>query len=249
MPGAGVVVALPAEARAFGETRAVGIRRALAGDPVPLADGGLLVLAGMGPAAAERAAGRLAAAGVAGLVSFGLAGGLDPALQAGDVVLPGEVIDTAGTRWPTDTAWRAAFAATLTGRQRIEAGALLASSRPLDSAADKHTARQASGAVAVDMESGAIGLVAMRRRLPFLVVRVVVDTAQDALPAAVAAASREGRLRLGRLLLGIAAAPQDILGLIRLGNRFRAARSTLAALARVGFGEPGSAPWPPAEAA
>ena len=71
-----------------------------------LGDGALLVVSGMGGELAAAGAHRLAEAGVSALLSFGLAGGLDPALDAGRVVLPSEVISREGARRPTCSEWR-----------------------------------------------------------------------------------------------------------------------------------------------
>jgi hypothetical protein len=70
--------------------------------------------------------------------------------------------------------------------------------------------------------------------MPFVCVRVVVDTAADVLPRAVAAASRAGRLQMGRLLLGMALAPADIGALFKLASRYRTALRVLRAVARGG---------------
>jgi adenosylhomocysteine nucleosidase len=76
----GIVAALDAEARAFGPAarRRGGV----------LADGTLLTVSGMGAELAAPAACRLIEAGASALLSFGFAGGLDPKLRAGSVVLP-----------------------------------------------------------------------------------------------------------------------------------------------------------------
>jgi hypothetical protein len=58
---------------------------------------------------------------------------------------------------------------------------------------------------------------------------VIVDTASDALPRSVIAASQAGRLRLGRLLAGLS--PAEITALIRLSLRYRVAIRSLRAVA------------------
>ena len=105
--------------------------------------------------------------------------------------------------------------------------------------AGKAAAFRDTGAAAVDMESLAVAEVAAAHGLPFLAVRVIVDTAGDALPAAVLAATRSGRVHIGRLIGALALAPAQIPGLLRLAQRYRAASRSLAALARVGPQAPG----------
>ena len=50
--------------------------------------------------------------------------------------------------------------------------------------------------------------VAAAHTLPFIAVRVIVDTAADALPPAVVAASRAGRVQIARLVGGLVVAPR-----------------------------------------
>ena len=71
MTGVGVVAALEAEARTLGP--ALRRQNGLA----YLGDGAMLAVSGMGGALAAAAARRLVDAGASGLMSFGLAGGLD----------------------------------------------------------------------------------------------------------------------------------------------------------------------------
>jgi hypothetical protein len=94
---------------------------------------------------------------------------------------------------------------------------------------------RATGAAAVDMESVAVGEVAERHGLPFIAVRVIVDSATDVLPRAVAAAAdNEGHLQIWRLIGALALAPNELAPLIRLARRYRAANRSLAAIARTG---------------
>ncbi len=81
------------------------------------------------------------------------------------------------------------------------------------------------------MESAGVAQVAAARHLPFIAVRVIVDTAVDALPRAVVAAGRGGQVSIPRLIAGLAAAPRDFPALIRLARRYRAATRSLAAVA------------------
>ena len=73
----------------------------------------------------------------------------------------------------------------------------------------------------------------MSRNLPFIAVRVVVDTATDSVPACVAEASGSGRVRIGRLLAGLLKSPGDIGALVRLTRRYRTAMRSLEMIARI----------------
>jgi len=200
-----------------------------------LADGTLLAISGMGQEAAARAARSLQAAGAGGLVSWGVAGGLDPRLRAGDLVLANRVLAPDGAAAYPSAAWRGALAARLAGRAAILEGTLLTTAQVLDSVAAKALAFRTTGALAVDLESLAVGRAASEMGLPFLAVRVIVDAAGDLLPAAVMAASRGGQVRLARLIAQLVLAPRDLAPLLRLAARYRAASRTLGAVASMGW--------------
>ena len=226
----GIVAALVAESRPLGPLTRRGAQ------PATLADGSLLVVSGIGPAAAAEGARRLLAAGVRALLSWGLAGGLDPSLEAGTLVLPREVISPEGRVLPTNADWRERVSDTIATRHRPCSGKLLTCREPLTSAAAKAIAFRQTGAVAVDMESSAVGEVASAERVPFLVVRAIVDTAQDAVPevALSAAAPGQNGLQFGGLLATLASRPGELPALIRLACRYRRASHALSAVAGSG---------------
>jgi adenosylhomocysteine nucleosidase len=199
-----------------------------------LGSGALLAVSGMGGDMAAPAARRLVEAGASALMSFGLAGGLDPTLDPGTVVLPSEVISRDGARFPTSPEWRRQLSLAVAEMTRVVSGTLLTSLRPIDTAELKAAAFRETGAVAVDMESASVAEVAAAHDLPFMAVRVIVDGAADVLPQAVLAASHGGHLSVLRLVCGLAVAPRDIVGVIRLARRYRAATRSLSAVVRDG---------------
>jgi hypothetical protein len=80
------------------------------------------------------------------------------------------------------------------------------------------------------MESAAVAAIASHHNLPFIAVRVIVDTAADTLPRAVVNASRAGRMQIGRLMAGLILSPGEIGALIRLAQRYRVAVRSLRAI-------------------
>ncbi len=194
--------------------------------------GSLLVLSGIGYAAAAVGARSLVDAGACALLSFGLAGGLDPRLSAGAVVIPSEVISREGKRLPTSRDWRENLSAAVRAHCPIANGDLLSSLQAIDTLTAKSAAFRGTGAVAVDMESLAVAEVAAASNVPFAALRVIVDTAADVLPSSVLTATRGGQVRIGRLIGGLALAPADLVGLVRLARRYRTAIRSLAAAAR-----------------
>jgi hopanoid-associated phosphorylase len=232
---AGVVAALAAEARALGPTQPRGEGLAM------LADGNLVAVSGLGPKAARGAAQRLMDAGATSLVSWGLAGGLDPGLEAGAVCVPREVIAADGSRLGTARCWQEFLSSSVPPGRRVGNDPLLTAEYALETPADKSAAHRATGACAVDMESSAIAQVAEAYGVPFIAVRVIVDTALDEIPPAVAGASRGGKLRVSRLILGLIRSPLQIAPLLRLARRYRVALRSLRAVAALGKLEPPSA--------
>jgi adenosylhomocysteine nucleosidase len=174
---------------------------------------------------AAAAAERLVADGATALLSFGLAGGLDPNLASGDVVVPVAVLD-AGRRYFTDEDLCRALGGTTVS-------VLLAGDAVV---ADAHARRLLSartGASAVDLESGAVARVAARHRLPFAVLRAVCVPAQRSMPPAALAALNSARaIRPLSVLGSIVARPWQIPALLRLALDTALARHALARSAR-----------------
>jgi len=198
----GIVVGLTAEARV-----AAGL-------------GGTVAVGGGTTAGAEAAARGLVAAGVTALLSFGLAGGLDPSLAAGAIVVPAHVIHSSGVRY--------AACPRLNAVLRGGAGTLLATEAVIATAAGKRLLWESTMAVAADMESGAVAAVATAAGLQFAVLRAVCDGAEDDLPpAALTALDAAGRIRPIMLVRSLIAMPGQMGGLIRLGRHAALARSAL----------------------
>ena len=186
----------------------------------------------MGSEAATLAARTLVDAGAAALVSWGMAGGLDPSLAAGTLILPTEIVAPNGATIPTSKPWRERLSAAVSAHRPAVPGKLVTSTRAVGTVADKAALFRQTGAAAVDMESLAVAEVALERRVPFLAVRVIVDSASDVLPKSVAAAAdASGHLRLWRLLGALTLAPSDLMPLIRLARGYRAAGQALTAVA------------------
>jgi hopanoid-associated phosphorylase len=194
-----------------------------------------VTLCGLG---SERLAARLeeligqAARPCRGIISFGTAGGLEPALPPGACVIADEIAAPAG-RYPVDAGWLRALQACLPEATR---GTLAGVDQPMFGAADKARLWQSSGARAVDMESHRAALVAQRHGVPFAACRVVVDPAHRSLPAAATAGLREdGTTALMQVVRALAAHPGQLPALIRLASDADAAKRTLRVVrARVG---------------
>lgn len=179
------------------------------------------VFVGGGTAAgAQAAAWRLIEQGATALVSFGLAGGLDPALRPGTLIVP-VAVHTNGRDIPADPRL-ARHLGGATPHRLLGADAIATSS------ADKHRLWQTTGAAAIDLESGAVAEVAHRHGVPFAVQRAICDPAdRDLPPAALAALNRKGAIGLARVLTSILAHPSQLPALLALAADAARARRAL----------------------
>jgi adenosylhomocysteine nucleosidase len=183
-----------------------------------------ILSAGASAARAETQADTLISRGATALLSFGIAGGIDPAVRPGAVVLAREVVLPDGGRLAADAAWADKVA--LAARDMTPHRAPIAGTdRILTSVEQKSELRHRTGAMAVDMESHGVARAAARRAVPFLVIRAVADPAERALPrSAVAGLDAAGTVRPLATLAAIAADPRQISAL------FGVATDTLTAL-------------------
>lgn len=224
----GVVSALPIEARCLR-----GCRSSLGRVDARAAEITVGV-SGPGPARAQCMAERLVEQGATELVSWGLAGGLDPGIAPGMLVIADQIVTATGIKYLADPGWRQKIVAVLPPRVSVVEAPLLASGAIVATSKDKATLRRRYAAVAVDMESGGIACVASRYELPFLALRVVVDPADMALPPAFTeVVDRRGALRLSRLVSGLARQPSMLWPLLQLAYNARVAASTLKRIAPV----------------
>lgn len=197
----------------------------------PVASRAAVRVAGARPERAAAAAVELIRAGCQGVISFGIAGGLMPGLEAGTIVVADRVIDAQGGTLLTDAVWRERLTDRLARGHSIMTGGIAGSDRAIGSPAEKAALAGTTGALAVDMESHAVGRSAARLGIPFLAVRAVADTAERGLPPWLAGViDPEGRTRLRVLAAGLLKHPADLKRLIGLG---RATGRALAALRRL----------------
>jgi adenosylhomocysteine nucleosidase len=176
---------------------------------------------GAAPAVARDLAEEFARSGARALVSFGVAGALAPALRPGSIVLADSVL-VGEDRIPCASDWLAK------ARTRLPAariGTILGSDRIVATRAEKRICA-ISGAVAVDMESGAVARVAADYGLPLLVLRTIVDGAEDEIPPAAAEALRPGQGAVA-FLSAIGRHPASVASLIGLAWRMGIAMRAL----------------------
>ncbi len=164
---------------------------------------------------------------IRGVISFGVAGGLDPSLKSGDVVVATEVM-AGDARWLAGLALNEDLIATVAlGRRRVVRGGLAGVEQVVAAQACKAALRSETGAAAVDMESHIAAAYAAEAGLPFAALRVISDPAGRALPALARSAIKpNGDLDLRKILHGVVRNPRTLSSLVSTGIDFnRALRS------------------------
>jgi|HubBroStandDraft_3_1064219.scaffolds.fasta_scaffold52560_2 hopanoid-associated phosphorylase len=152
----------------------------------------------------------------AGVVSFGVCGGLDPALKGGDLLLARAVI-ARGRAIAADAAWLEALGAALPHAMR---GDVVSGDAIVGSIAAKGELRRSTGAAGVDMESHQVAKAAEAAGLPFAVLRAVSDPADRALPGAALAGFKtgpgaDGEPDVGAVFRALARRPWELPALIQ----------------------------------
>jgi adenosylhomocysteine nucleosidase len=187
------------------------------------------------PKGAADAAMRLIKQGVTGLVSFGFAGGLDPALRPGAVVIPAWVLAD-GTVYTVEPSLADRFGG-LTGH-RLVAGTEVATN-----VTAKRRLHAATRAHAIDLESGSVARVASEHGLPFAVVRAISDPADRSLPpAALLALDPAGGINITGVLASLLRQPAQLPALLGLAADTARARRSLVRLTRSALSAEGYQP-------
>ncbi len=207
-----------------------------------------VVLSGVGKERAQAAA-RLAIDRLHAnaLLSIGFAGSASPAGRAGDLVLGDRVLriglggDTE-SQVESDRQWSSAVGGALRAKGiAAHRGALATVPEALGPRA-KGRVGEATGAVAVDMESYWVGEVADQAGVTFLAVRAISDEMDDALPAFHRFADGMGELRPAAALAYFATHPGQWRPTARLAAKVRLASESLSFLADVLFSQAGAPP-------
>jgi len=166
----------------------------------------------------------------------GVAGALHPELRVGNVVFVDRLLTRRQESFHAERVVEIprelfqTFSAALTGAAlSFSPGALLTSHRAIVSVEDKRLAAVQSGAIAVDMESAAIGEETSIRGLPFLCLRTILDQADQALVGA-ALADENGYVRPLAAVKSVVTNPAMLVGAARLMRNLRTSTRALASV-------------------
>jgi nucleoside phosphorylase len=144
---------------------------------------------GMGPEAARRTVLALPPLAIDAALLLGFAGGLAPGMAPGTLVVGDPLLDETGHAVPTPLSKVLAETARAAGIASVR-GALLTVGRVVETPTEKSRLHRAHDALAVDMESAILATVLSERGIPAAAARVVLDTAEESVPASFGAVLR-----------------------------------------------------------
>jgi hopanoid-associated phosphorylase len=170
------------------------------------------------------AAATAARRGCRGIISFGVAGGLDPTLRAGDCIVASAVLDGRSIH-VTDKAWSSRLLETVRSARHAT---VMGVDAPVADPRMKRELRQATGAAAVDMESHVVAELAAAHGLAFAALRVIVDPAHRTIPgAALLGMGGRGRADVAAVLRDLVVRPMQVGPLARIAFEAFSARTEL----------------------
>ncbi|HVI64951.1 MAG TPA: phosphorylase [Bradyrhizobium sp.] len=162
--------------------------------------------------------------GAAGIISFGIAGGLAPDLDAGDWVV-GSGVRTEHGNFPTDRGWARALLEALPSAVHAE---IVGTDTPIAEPEEKRRLHLRTGAVAVDTESHVAARIAAAHRIPFAACRAVIDPAHSVLPpAAMCGLRHDGTADVFAVLRSVVRQPSQLPALTRTALDARVAAAAL----------------------
>ncbi|HVX63249.1 MAG TPA: hypothetical protein VHC19_21690 [Pirellulales bacterium] len=176
----------------------------------------VLIEAGVGPLAAARGTQALLAGHrPAWVVSAGFSGALDPKLKRGDIIMADSITDGQGHRLSIDFKISQEAAAATPG---LHVGRLLTVDQIVRLPEEKRALGQQHEALAVDMESWAVGEVCRQAKTRFMAVRIVSDAIDEELPADIERLARQKTqaARLGAAAGAIFRRPSSIKDMLKL---------------------------------
>ena len=159
--------------------------------------------AGARPQKARWLARELVKRGAKRLMSFGIAGGLEPGLPIGSMIIGAQVAAFDGI-WACDSPWVGEL---MQKFPQAHCGGVWGSETIISTAREKRTLYEKSRCLIVDMESQCAAQIAAEAKLPLAVLRVVCDSADmDVPPVVMAAIAEDGPHQRGQGACGTSSA-------------------------------------------
>ncbi|HET9843683.1 MAG TPA: hypothetical protein VFP93_03385 [Gammaproteobacteria bacterium] len=171
----GILVSSPLEGRSF-------FKDLMYQEPYAFSKNIWVICAGRGDKNQKKATTKLIFKGIDGIISWGFAGGLDPTLASGTIILPQQIIHPFGPTLDMDKKWHKKLKNQLEKHFPVITHPLAYAQHILHTPKQKRNLFERTKAAAVDQESFIIGDMVKEAKLPFISLRVILDDAYTALP-------------------------------------------------------------------
>lgn len=161
------------------------------------------------------------------VISAGFAGALTPGLKHNDIVMVDSLIDRANHRLEIDLKVNPESLAATPG---VHVGRLVTLDEVISRPEEKRALAESYHAIAVDMESWAVGEVCRQHKVKFLAVRVISDTVDEELPPEIGQLVQQKSLagKLGAVTGALWRRPSSIKDMWRLKEQALVASDRLA---------------------
>jgi adenosylhomocysteine nucleosidase len=222
----GIIAALPAEVACLHN------KKLDAFTPIEIQQDIFLCLSGMGYDSARTAAQKHLNLKVDALISWGVAGALEPSLNTGDLIFATSVVSHDKT-YQASVEWNnRLFTHFQNIHDKVLTANIVSSEEVCSSITDKNNLFKRTNAKAVDMESAAIVEIAGKNNLDFIVIRAIADSANTSIPDAVLKHTDNfGNPHILKFVLSCLSKPSQIGELMTLATSYKTALKTLSKIA------------------
>lgn len=145
------------------------------------------------------------------IISFGLAGALDPGLKSGSIIISTQVLTPSYKKISCNPSLGIKIFNLKKSKSGVYFRPIVGSNYPITSATEKKKIFKNSKAAAVDMETHIAAQIAQKQRVPFLAIRSICDTANQNLPDFVATIIKnQKKLNILQVLRLIVSRPSEL---------------------------------------
>lgn len=158
------------------------------------------------------------------LISWGVAGALDPQLNVGDLIITSSVINEESRYFKFDPSSINELTKALTSLDPQVGTLIYSAKEPVLLAVEKQKLHRKNRADIVDMESAAIAKIAYDAKIDFIAIRCIVDRADCDIPLIATHALKDnGKVDFFQLIVSLVQKPRQFIPLIRLGFNYNSA--------------------------
>ncbi|MBI4126681.1 MAG: hypothetical protein HY465_04230 [Deltaproteobacteria bacterium] len=163
------------------------------------------------------------------IIHIGMAGGADPGLGVGDLVVANAVIDAISdaSNVPSPELRRRAIELCHQHHLRVQEGGVVTSTTVVTDPHEKAFLGTKYGVHAIDMESFALAHACEEQRIPYLVLRSIFDPIDTPFPCLADVLDEGGSVDMPTLIAHLARHPRDVMALPRLAYAATKTRESL----------------------